>query len=105
MFELGIFLFNLGLSLCKLGLSLSKHGLWLSKLDLYPPTPRRVGIKSQPTDIDSPDDRYIPGNPTPGETRFSLLSGAIPVRFSSHGGGGKEREVGVGRCSPSQPTK
>ena len=57
-------------------------------MKINPPTPRRVGIKSQPTDIDSPDDRYIPGNPTPGETRGSLLSGAIPVRFFSHGGGG-----------------
>ena len=55
---------------------------------LYPPTPRRVGIKSQPTDIDSPDDRYIPGNPPPGETRGSLLSGATPVRFFSPPGGG-----------------
>ena len=42
-----------------------------------PPTPRRVGIKNRPTNTDSPDDQYIPGNPTAGKTKGSLLQGPL----------------------------
>ena len=66
---------------------------------LNPPTPRRVGIKSQPTKTSSPswpsrlsiDVRK--SNPT--DTRRSLLSGTIPVRFFSPGRGAR----GAG-CGP-----
>ena len=49
---------------------------------------KEICCKRGITDIDWPDDRYIPSNPTAGETRGSLLSGAIPVSFFSPGGEG-----------------
>ena len=77
----------------------------LSKLDFNPPTPRRVGIKAdQPTfrrDIVSPvDDRHPAIQPI--EPLVVFLSGAIPMRFFSHGGA-EGGGGGEGRQPSSQP--
>jgi|AACY02.8.fsa_nt_gi hypothetical protein len=52
-----------------------------------PPTPRRVGIKSRPTDIDSPVDRYIARHPTLAKLEVVLFLEQSPCGFSPMGEG------------------
>ena len=69
----------------------------------YPPTPRRVGIKSRPTDIDSPDDRYMTGHPTLAKPEVVFFLGQSLCYFSPMGGreGVRRRAGEVGGCSAS----